>query len=122
MVLSSEYLATSCIIIDMLHLMKFNLKIIEFTGTVPFFRTRLCVRFVAASFTSRYSIQCPHPRCIDGVAYFWEDLVHHVYGIHAITEDVFGTERFPTVQPATAEKSLFVSSDSEESRPGYEVL
>jgi hypothetical protein len=60
-------------------------------------------------------VQCPHPRCVDGVAYSWQDLVHHFYDIHAIIEDIFGTESFPTVRPATVDKSLFVSSDTEES-------
>jgi hypothetical protein len=62
-----------------------------------------------------YPVQCPHPRCVDGVAYSWQDLVHHFYDFHVITEDIFGTESFPPLRPATAEKSLFVSHDSEES-------
>jgi hypothetical protein len=35
--------------------------------------------------------------------------------ILAISEDVFGTENFPTVRPATVDRSLFVSCLTEES-------
>lgn len=58
-------------------------------------------------------VNCPHSRCSDTGALTWQDLLHHCWDDHGITEDLFETEKFPQPSAPRFEESLFVRSDEE---------